>query len=130
MCGGLREIRNEDGRVELRRRRGIAQVGVVRALVGVRHHRGILDDQIVETAALKPTSKINKQIRHHPAGDAPFAPRQFPPPRFGTCLAASLTLPHSANLVRNSCRLPCPTVSPVLGIAAGLRPNLISAEYY
>ena len=36
MRGGLGEVWNEDGRVELRRRRGIAQVGVVRTLVGVK----------------------------------------------------------------------------------------------
>ena len=52
MLRRLREIGHQHGRIELGRAGGVLQVGVVRALVGVGHVRGILDDHVVEAGPL------------------------------------------------------------------------------
>ena len=52
MLGRLREVGHQHGGIELGRAGGVLQIGVVRALVGVGHVRGILDDHVVEAGAL------------------------------------------------------------------------------
>ena len=67
--GRHREVRHQHGRVELGRARGVAQVGVVRALVGVGNVRGVLDDHVVEAGTVEAAGKVDEDVRHHPAMD-------------------------------------------------------------
>ena len=75
---GLREVRHEHGRIELGRAGGIAQIGVVRALKRIRHHRGVLDDEVIEAGTLEPAGEVEEQIGHHPACDIAARPISSP----------------------------------------------------
>jgi hypothetical protein len=82
--GRLREVRDEHGGIELGRAGGISQIGVVRALVCVRHHRGVLDDDVIEAGAFQPAGEVEEQVRHHPARDVAAGAGPIPPPGLRT----------------------------------------------
>ena len=61
------EIRHQHRRIELGRTRRVLQIRIVRALVGVGHVRGILDDHVVEAGPVHALRQIDEDVRHHPA---------------------------------------------------------------
>jgi hypothetical protein len=74
----LRQVGHQHRRIELGRRGSVLQVGVVAALVGVGHVRGILDDHVVEAGPLHAFGEVDEQVGHHPAVEIGAGPRRPP----------------------------------------------------
>ena len=77
---GLRQPGHEDRRVELGAALSILQIGVVVALVGIGHVRGVLDDHVIHARTLHPLGKVDEDVGHHPARDVgdTAGPRRAP----------------------------------------------------
>ena len=67
--GRHREVGHQHGRIEFGGARRVPEVGIVRALVGIGHVRGVLDDHVVEAGAVHALGEIDEDVGHHPAID-------------------------------------------------------------
>jgi hypothetical protein len=77
---GLRKPWHEHSGVELGNALSVLQIGVMIALVGVGHVRGVLDDHVIHARPLHPLGKVDEDVGHHPAPDigGTAGPRRAP----------------------------------------------------